>query len=165
MVIKWTEKYKNNDGGEKRPCKKIIIDHKTGIINYSYFILLKICKLDSQSKKLGRKRWVVHVHDNQMKRGYTWDSKILRTRRALKDIGLKPVIQRQVLIAGDINAHSSIWNPHCLQKHNTSVLEEIIDDYSFLITNEPGRYIRLSSQSSWVIDLVLSTTIYDPLTF
>ena len=68
------------------------------------------------------------------------------------------------MIAGDINAHSSILNPYCHQQQNTSVLKEIIDQYNLLVNNEPGRATRPSSQGISVIDLALSTMELGPLT-
>ena len=82
----------------------------------------------------------------------------------MEDINWEPVIRGCVLIAGDINAHSPMWNPHCHQKQNTSILEDIIDQYGLLINNEPGRSTRPMSQGISVIDLALSTAVLRPLT-
>lgn len=43
---------------------KIIESHKTDFIYYSYFILWKICELDLQLKKVGRKTQVANVYNN-----------------------------------------------------------------------------------------------------
>lgn len=49
---------------------RIIIDHRTNLIYYLYFMLLKIYKLDPQSKKLRRKTQVVNIYNNQVERDY-----------------------------------------------------------------------------------------------
>ena len=133
-------------------------------INHPYFMLLEIRELDPRSKRPGRKTRVVNVYDNRVGRGCTWDGGIHRIRRALEDINWEPVIRGRVLIAGDINAHSPVWNPHCHRKQNASVLEELIDHFGLLINNEPGRSTRPISQGISVIDLALSTAELGPLT-
>ncbi len=135
---------------------KIMVDHRTDLIHHPYFMLLEIRELDPQSKKPGRKMRVVNVYDNRVGRGCTWDGGIRRTRRALEDIDWEPIIRGRVLIAGDINAHSPVWNPHCHRRQNAFVLEELIDKFSLLINNEPGRPTRPASQGVLVIDLALS---------
>lgn len=106
---------------------KIVIDHRTDLVNHPYFMLLEIRELNPRSKRLRRKTWVVNVYDNQVGRGCTWDGGVYRTRRALEDINWGSVIRGRVLIAGDINAHSPVWKPHYHQKQNACVLEKIID--------------------------------------
>ena len=95
---------------------KIVVDHRTNLINHHYVILLEIQELDSQSKKNGRKTRIVNAYDNQIGRSCIWYSKTSHTRRALKDINQNLVIQSQVLIAGDMNMHSLLWNHHCYQR-------------------------------------------------
>ncbi len=62
------------------------------------------------------------------------------------------------MIAGDINTHSPVWNPHCHRRQNASVLEELIYKFSLFINNKPGRPTCPASQRVSVIDLALSTT-------
>ena len=76
----------------------------------------------------------------------------------------KPVIQGRVLIAGDINAYSPVWNPYCHQKQNVSVLEEMIDEYGLFVNNEPGCSTRPINQGTSVIDLARSMAELGPLT-
>ena len=40
---------------------KIVVDHRTNLINYPYFMLLEIRKLDLQLKRLRRKIRVVNI--------------------------------------------------------------------------------------------------------
>lgn len=69
-----------------------------------------------------------------------------------------------MILAGDINAYSFMWNPHYHQKQNVSILEEIIDQYHLLVNNKPGRATWPSSQEILVIDLALFTVELGPLT-
>ena len=63
-----------------------------------------------------------------------------------------------------MNTYSPIRNPHCYQRQNASVLEEIIDHYGFLVNNESGHSTRPIGQAISVIDLALSTAALGPLT-
>ncbi len=87
---------------------KIVVDHRTDLINHPYFMLLEIQELDPRSKRLGRKTRVVNAYDNRVGRGCTWDGGTSPTSRALEDINWNPVIRGRVLIAGDMNAHSPL---------------------------------------------------------
>ena len=42
-------------------------------------------------------------------------------------------------MAGDVNSHSPIWNPHCRKRQNATILEDLIEQFGLLINNEPGR--------------------------
>ena len=143
---------------------KIVVDHRTDLLNHPYFMLLEIRELDPQSKRPGRKTRVVNVYDNRVGRGCTWDGGIHRTRRALKDVNWEPIIRGRVLVAGDVNAHSPVWNPHCHKRQNASILEGFIDQFGLLINIEPGRSTRPTSQVVSVIDLALSMVELGPLT-
>lgn len=104
------------------------------------------------------------MYDNRISSGYTWDGGIRRTRRALEDINWVPVIRCRVLIAGNINIHSPMWNPHCSRKQNSSILEELIEQFGLFINNKPGRATRPMSHGILIIDLALSTATLGPLT-
>ncbi len=88
--------------------KNLVVDHRTDLVNHLYFMLLKLQKLDLRSKRPRRKTRVVNAYDNRMGRGYTWDGRINRVKRALENVNWEPVIRGHVLIAGDINAHSFV---------------------------------------------------------
>ena len=133
------------------------MEHRTDLINHPYFMLLEIRELDPRSKKPGRKTRIVNVYENRVGKGCTWDGGISRTRRALEDINWEPVIRGRVLIAGDINAHSPVWNPHYYRRQNALVLEELIEKFDLLIN-------RPSSHNVSIIDLALSTVELGPLT-
>lgn len=99
-----------------------------------------------------------------MGRSYTWDGGIPHIRRTLEDINCKPVIQSRVLITGDINAYSPVWNLHCHKKQNASVLEESIDQFGLLINNKPGCSTWPISQGISVIVLAIFMAERGPLT-
>ncbi len=71
---------------QKELTDKIVIEHRTDLINHPYVILLEIRELDSRSKKPGRKTRGVNVYDNRVGRGCTWEGGISCIRRALEDI-------------------------------------------------------------------------------
>lgn len=87
---------------------KVVVDHRMDLIDHLYFMLLEVCKIDSQFKKPRRKTCVINVYDNRVGRRCIWNEGISRTRRALEDINWGAVIRGKVLIAGDINAYSSL---------------------------------------------------------
>lgn len=70
----------------KEFTNKIVVEHRTDLINHPYVMLLEIRKLDPRSKKSGRKMWVVNVYDNRVGRGCTWGGGISCIQRALEDI-------------------------------------------------------------------------------
>lgn len=98
---------------QKDFADKIIVEYITDFINHPYFMSLKICKLDAQSKNLGRKTRVINMYHNQVGIRFTGDGCICHIKKALEDINWKPIIRVRVLKAGKIKAHSSIWNFHC----------------------------------------------------
>ena len=63
-----------------------------------------------------------------------------------------------------MNAHSPLWNSHYHQRQNTFVLEEMIEEYNFLINNKPRRSTRPLSQRISVIDLAFTIATLEPLT-
>ena len=67
-------------------------------------------------------------------------------------------------MAGDMNAHSSVWNSYCYRKQNATNFKEIIEQFGLLINNKPGRATRLLSRDVSIIDLALSSPQLGPLT-
>lgn len=63
----------------------------------------------------------------------------------------------RVLIIGDINAHSSIWNPHCWQNVNTGSLKELIESYELIVNKDTDFFTRPSSPGISIIDLALTS--------
>ncbi len=142
---------------------KIVVEHRTDLVNDLYFILLEIWDLDL-SKKPGRKTRVLNVYDNQVGQRYTWTGNTSRVRQTLEDIKWEVVIQGRFLMAGDINTHSPIWNSHHHRRQNATILEELIEQFGLLINNELGRATRFFSREIFIIDLALSLPQLGPLT-
>lgn len=69
-----------------------------------------------------------------------------------------------MLIPGDMNAHSPMWNPHCQTEKNAGPLEELIESYELIINNDPDYATRLASQRRVsIIDLAFSSPELGPL--
>lgn len=77
---------------KKELINKIVVDLKTDLVNHLYFMLLEISEFDPRSNKLGRKRWVINIYNNWVRKGYIWNGKISRNRRALENVNYRPVI-------------------------------------------------------------------------
>lgn len=57
-----------------------------------------------------------------------------------------------------------MWNPHCHTRKNAGPLEELIDNYEFIVNNDPDYATHLSSQGSVsIIDLALTSPSLGPL--
>ena len=50
---------------------KIVVEHRMGLINQPYFIILEIQDLDQQSKQPGRRTRVLNAYDNRVGEGCT----------------------------------------------------------------------------------------------
>ena len=64
-----------------------------------------------------------------------------------------------------MNAHSLSWNPDCLRWQNVGPLENLIVWYELIVNNHTDYSIRPQSQGILIIDLALTTTSFEPLTF
>ncbi len=84
-------------------------------------------------------------------------------RRAIQDVSWRPIITGRVLIVGDVNAHSSMWNPHCRQNVNTGPLKELIECYELIVNNDTDYPTRPSSPGISIIDLALTSPDLGPL--
>ncbi len=49
-------------------------------------------------------------------------------------------------MAGDVNVHSPVWNSHCHRRQNTTILEDIIEQFGLLINNKSERAARFLSR-------------------
>ena len=143
---------------------KLVVENRTDLVNHPYFILLEIRELDQRSKKPGRKTRALTVYDNRVGQGCTWSGNNPRIRRALEDLNWEPIIRGRFLVAGDVNVHSPIWNPHCRRRQNVAILEDLIEQFGLLVNNEPGRITQPLSREVSIIDLALSSAQLGPLT-
>lgn len=57
----------------------------------------------------------------------------------------------------DVNAYSSIWNPHYRQKIDARLLEELIKSYELIVNNNTDFFTRPLSPGISIIDLALTS--------
>ena len=98
---------------KKELVNKIIVDNRTDLVDHPYFLTLDIRDIDNRTNKPARRTRVINAYDNRVGQGCTWEGNTTRNRRALEDILWDRVIRGRVLLVGDMNAHSPIWNSHC----------------------------------------------------
>ena len=63
-----------------------------------------------------------------------------------------------------MNAHSTGWNPYCVNRQNAGPLEEHIDKYELIVNNNTDFPTWPQSTGKSIIDLALTTTTLGPLT-
>ena len=115
------------------------------------------------SGKILRKTRVVNLYDNKVGRGQVWQRSSPIVRRAIQDISWRYIMRGRVLIIGDMNAHSPIWNPHCQQNINAGPIEELIESYELIVNNNTDFPTRPSSPKISIIDLALTSLDLGPL--
>lgn len=143
---------------------KTIVENRTDLVSHPYGMVLDITKGQIHTKGRRRKTRIVNIYDNKLGKGQTWKGSDQRLRRAIQDILWKSIIKRRVLILGDMNAHSSMWNPHCQTRKNAGPLEELIEGYKLIINNDPDYAIRPASQGGVsIINLAFSSPELGPL--
>ncbi len=122
-----------------------------------YCIVLDMRELDPVSRKYSRRKRVVNLYDNKIGNGCVWQGSSSIIRRAIQNIPWRLVIRGRVLIIGDMNAHSSMWNPHCRQNVNAGPLEELIESYELIFNNDTEFPMRPSSLGISIINLALTS--------
>ncbi len=65
---------------------KIMVEHKTDLLNHPYFILPKIQELDWQSKRLEKKIQILNIYNNRVKQRCIWIRRNSCIKRVLKII-------------------------------------------------------------------------------
>lgn len=91
---------------------QVTVENRSDLTSHPYCLILDLKETyPESSKKLPRKTRVVNVYDNKLREGYPWQRSTTRVRRAIEDMSWRLIIQGRVLIVGDVNAHSTIWNP------------------------------------------------------
>lgn len=64
----------------------------------------------------------------------------------------------RVVVAGDMNAHSKMWNPQARGRKNATFWEEVIENFDMVIWNpEQGTRKASVSDTVAIIDLTIST--------
>ena len=142
---------------KKDILNKVIIENRTDLVSHPYCIVLDIRERNPTSEKYSRKTRVVNLYDNKIGNRCVWQ------QRAIQDIPWGLIIRGQVLILGDMNARSSIWNPHCRQSINAGPLEELIESYELIVNNDTEFPTRPSSLGISIIDLALTSPDLGPL--
>ena len=68
------------------------------------------------------------------------------------------MIQERVMLVGDFNAHSAVWNPGTATRRDAAVLEELIEIYELYVNNNSDVPTRpkVSPELS-IIDLAITS--------
>jgi len=65
---------------------------------------------------------------------------------------------RRVIIAGDMNAHSKVWNPRATRNRNHTFWERLIEEEDFFVWNkEEATRLGPGAENHSIIDLTLSS--------
>lgn len=133
----------------------VFIENCTDLVSHSYCSVLDIKDLHPLSGKVLRKTGVVNLYDNKVDRGQLWEGPSTLVHRVIQDIPWNLIIRGRVLITGDMNARSPMWNRRCHQRQNAGPLEELIETYKLLVNNNTDFPTRSSSRGVLIIDLAL----------
>ena len=138
--------------------------NQTNLVIYPYGIVLDITKEEIYAKGQKRKSRIVNIYNNKHGEEQTWQGPKQRIEQAIQDFPWRLIINRQVIIMRDINAHSLIWNPHCQIKKNAGLLKELTNSYKLIVNKDSDYATYCSSQGTVsIIDLSLSSSKLRPL--
>ncbi len=137
----------------KEIVNEVIIDDRTDLASHPYCMVLDLKEPYRESGKRPRRTRIVNLYDNKLGEGYPWQGTSIRVQRAIQDMGWRSIIRGRVLIVGDINAHSTMWNPHCRQPKNAGPLEELIEGFELIVNNDTDFPTRPSSQGILSVSL------------
>ena len=121
---------------------KTIIEARTDLINHPYAQALDIWDLHRKTRAKKRRTRLINVYDNRIGLGTCYKGTCNRSRRAIEDINWDSTIQGRVVLLGDFNAHSPVWNPLISTRKEAGPLEQIIEDHGLILNNEPGAITR-----------------------
>jgi hypothetical protein len=162
--IKWPEKGKNNEKRvliaiKKDLLTKVITESRSDLVNHPYCMALDVWELHPKSKKKMRKTRLINCYDNRIGPNTTYSGEIDSNRRAIEDVNWDQLIQGRIILLGDFNAHSPLWNPLISTKIDAGPLEEIIEKYDLILNNEPGVITRPNARKNQsIIDLTFTST-------
>ncbi len=148
---------------KKDILNKVIIENRTNLVSHPYCIVIDVRERNPVSRKYSRRTRVVNLYDNKIGNECVWQGPSPTIRRAIQDISWRQVIRGQVLIIGDVNAHSLMWNPHCRQRINAGPLEELIESYELIVNNDTDFPTCPSSPGISIIDLAITSSDLGPL--
>lgn len=141
----------------KHMLNKVITENRTDLVSHLYCIVLDIKELHPASGDHSKRTRIVSFYDNNICKGCLWQGSSSTVRRAIQDISWRLVIWGRVLIVGDTNAHSSMWNLHCRQKVNAGPLDELIESYELTVNNDTDFPTRPSSTGISTVDPALTS--------
>lgn len=151
---------------KKDLLNKTIVENRTDLVSHPYAIVLDITEREVRAKGQKRRTRIVNVYDNKLGRGQTWGGSDPRLRRAIQDISWEQILKGRVLVLGNMNAHSPMWNPHCQTRKNSGPLEALIDRFELIVNKNPDYATRpISHGGVSIIDLALSSPELGPLSF
>ena len=169
-VIQWPEK------GSRRDCRVAVAvrkdllnamstDIRTDLVDHPYFLAIDVWELaPGPTKRRLRRTRLVNVYDNIVGMGRPWQGNEPRRRRALEDVNWEPILQGRVLLIGDFNAHSTVWNPRSRTRANAAPLESLIDIYELFVNNDPEVPTRPKQTPGLsIIDLAITSPELGPL--
>lgn len=142
---------------------KIIVKNQTDLVSHPYCMALDITEFGSLLSGRKRKTRIINVYDNKIGEGQRWQGSSPRVRRAIEDMSWQSLIKHRVLIVGDMNAHSTMWNPHCHKRQNAGPLETLIETYELFVNNDLDYATRPSSGGISIVDLALTSPQLGPL--
>ena len=93
---------------KKDILNKVIIENRTDLISHLYCIIFDIRERNPTSRKYSRKSRVVSLYNNKIGNRCIRQETSSTIRQAIQDILWGLIIQGQVLILREINAHSSM---------------------------------------------------------
>ena len=147
----------------KDMLSKVVVENRTDLVSHPYCMVLDIREPHPQAGKAFRRTRVVNLYDNKVGKGQLWEGSSATTRRVVEDISWRPVMRGRVLIVRDMNAHSTMWNPHCRQKQNAGPLEQLIESYELIVNNDTDFATRPTTRGLLIIDLALTNSELGPL--
>ena len=92
---------------------RVVIDNWTDLVSHPYCSVLDIKELYSLTRKVVRKTRVVNLYDKKVGKKQVCKGSSPRLWRAIQDISWHQIMRVRLLIIGDVNSHSRIWNLHC----------------------------------------------------
>lgn len=92
----------------KDTLNRVFIENRADLISHPYCSVLNIKELHPISGKALRRTRIVNIYDNKVGRRQLWEGSSATVRRAIEDVSWRQIIKGQVLIVGDMNAHSTM---------------------------------------------------------
>lgn len=101
---------------KKDILNRVVIKNQLNLISYLDYFCLDIQEFDLKSGKPLSKAGVINLYNNKFGSEQTWEKSHFTLQRVIQDICWRSDIRGRVLIVGDMNAHSPIWNLYYHQR-------------------------------------------------